>query len=98
MIMKLYLFQIRLFEWTSEKELRVECSYFNTILSLFLKFKGDFILVGDLMRSITLLQYKGMEGTFEEVSFQEMRKLISMYNIYLVGVSIVDRNFINFFN
>ncbi|CAL8110980.1 unnamed protein product [Orchesella dallaii] len=59
---------IRLFEWTSEKELRVECSYFNTILSLFIKFKGDFILVGDLMRSITLLQYKSMEGTFEEIA------------------------------
>jgi len=37
------------------------------ILTLYLKFKGDFILVGDLMRSMTLLQYKSMEGTFEEV-------------------------------
>lgn len=46
----------------------MECSYFNTILSLYLKFKGDFILIGDLMRSVTLLQYKGMEGTFEEVN------------------------------
>ncbi len=59
--------QVRLFEWTSEKELRVECSYFNNILSLYLKYKGDFVLVGDLMRSMTLLQYKNMEGTFEEV-------------------------------
>jgi DNA damage-binding protein 1 len=58
---------VRLFEWTSEKELRVECSYFNSILVLYLKCKGDFILVGDLMRSMTLLQYKSMEGTFEEV-------------------------------
>ena len=29
---------------------------------------GDFILVGDLMRSITLLQYKSMEGSFEEIA------------------------------
>lgn len=29
---------------------------------------GDFILVGDLMRSITLLQYKQMEGSFEEIA------------------------------
>lgn len=29
---------------------------------------GDFILVGDLMRSITLLQHKQMEGSFEEIS------------------------------
>lgn len=31
-------------------------------------FVGDFILVGDLMRSITLLQHKQMEGSFEEIS------------------------------
>ena len=59
--------QVRLFEWTAEKELRVECSYFNSIIALYLKTKGDFILVGDLMRSITLLAYKAMEGSFEEV-------------------------------
>jgi DNA damage-binding protein 1 len=59
-----------LFEWTAEKELRLECSYFNNIIALYLKTKGDFILVGDLMRSMTLLQYKTMEGSFEEVSMQ----------------------------
>lgn len=59
---------VRLFEWTSEKELRLECSHFNNIIALYLKVKGDFILVGDLMRSMTLLQYKQMEGSFEEIS------------------------------
>ena len=62
--------QVRLFEWSGEKEsgreLRVECSYFNSILALYLKTKGDFILVGDLMRSVTLLAYKQLEGQFEE--------------------------------
>ena len=58
---------MRLFEWTGDKELRVECSYFNNIIALYLKTKGDFILVGDLMRSVTLLAYKPMEGNFEEV-------------------------------
>ncbi len=58
---------MRLFEWTSEKELRIECSHFNNIIALYLKTKGDFILIGDLMRSMTLLQYKAMEGQFEEV-------------------------------
>lgn len=53
-----YFFQVRLFEWTSEKELRLECSHFNNIVALYLKVKGDFILVGDLMRSLSLLQYK----------------------------------------
>lgn len=59
---------VRLFEWTNEKELRLECSHFNNIIALYLKTKGDFILVGDLMRSLTLLQYKTMEGSFEEIA------------------------------
>lgn len=59
---------VRLFEWTAEKELRLECSHFNNIIALYLKVKGDFILVGDLMRSMTLLQYKTMEGCFEEMA------------------------------
>lgn len=59
---------VRLFEWTLEKELRIECSHFNNIIALFLRTKGDFILIGDLMRSMTLLQYKAMEGSFEEIA------------------------------
>ena len=59
--------QVRLFEWTAEKELRVECNHANNIVALYVKTKGDFVLVGDLMRSITLLVYKAMEGSFEEV-------------------------------
>ena len=58
---------MRLFEWTAEKELRLECSNFNNIIALYVKVKGDFVLVGDLMRSITLLAYKQREGQFEEV-------------------------------
>uniref|UniRef100_U5EVD6 DNA damage-binding protein 1 n=1 Tax=Corethrella appendiculata TaxID=1370023 RepID=U5EVD6_9DIPT len=59
---------VRLYEWTNDKDLRLECSHFNNVLALYIKTKGDFILVGDLMRSITLLQYKQMEGSFEEIS------------------------------
>lgn len=33
----------------------------------YLKIKGDFILVGDLMRFVLLFVYKFMEGNFEEV-------------------------------
>ena len=62
-----HLFQVRLYEWTAEKELRTECNHYNNIMALYLKTKGDFILVGDLMRSVLLLAYKPMEGNFEEV-------------------------------
>uniref|UniRef100_A0A8B9NMW5 DNA damage-binding protein 1 n=1 Tax=Accipiter nisus TaxID=211598 RepID=A0A8B9NMW5_9AVES len=53
--------QVRLYEWTAEKELRTECNHYNNIMALYLKTKGDFILVGDLMRSVLLLAYKPME-------------------------------------
>merc|ERR1712025_234128 len=59
---------VRLWEWTQEKELRLECSHFNNIIALHTKVSGDFILVGDLVRSMTLLQYKTMEGSFEEIA------------------------------
>ncbi|KAB0803831.1 hypothetical protein PPYR_00801 [Photinus pyralis] len=74
---------VRLFEWTAEKELRLECSHFNNIITLYLKTKGDFVLVGDLMRSMTLLQYKTMEGSFEEIARD--------YNPnWMTGVEILD--------
>lgn len=40
-------------------------------MALYLKTKGDFILVGDLMRSVLLLAYKPMEGNFEEVIYAD---------------------------
>ncbi|TKS69560.1 DNA damage-binding protein 1 DDB p127 subunit [Collichthys lucidus] len=60
--------EVRLYEWTAEKELRTECNHYNNIMALYLKTKGDFILVGDLMRSVLLLAYKPMEGNFEEIA------------------------------
>uniref|UniRef100_A0A1E1XLY5 DNA damage-binding protein 1 n=1 Tax=Amblyomma sculptum TaxID=1581419 RepID=A0A1E1XLY5_AMBSC len=59
---------VRLFEWNAERELRNECSHFNNILALYLRAKGDFVLVGDLMRSMSLLAYKPLEGSFEEIA------------------------------
>uniref|UniRef100_A0A1B6DPY2 DNA damage-binding protein 1 n=2 Tax=Clastoptera arizonana TaxID=38151 RepID=A0A1B6DPY2_9HEMI len=59
---------VRCFEFTYEKELRIECSYFNNVIALYLKTKGDSVLIGDLMRSLTILKYRIMEGSFEEVS------------------------------
>jgi DNA damage-binding protein 1 len=59
---------VRLFEFNKERELHNECVFSNTIMALFLKTKGDFILVGDLMRSLTLLLYKSMEMNLEEIS------------------------------
>lgn len=35
---------VRLFEWTQDKELRLECSYFNFITATCIKAKGILIL------------------------------------------------------
>ncbi|XP_055614765.1 DNA damage-binding protein 1-like isoform X1 [Toxorhynchites rutilus septentrionalis] len=45
---------VRLYEWTDDKDLQLECNHFNNVLALYCKTKGDLILVGDLMRSVTL--------------------------------------------
>jgi DNA damage-binding protein 1 len=59
---------VRLYEWTPERELRLECSNFNYIQALHLKTKGDLVLVGDLMRSICLMSYKPVDSSFEEIA------------------------------
>ena len=60
---------MKLYGWTAERSLQFETNFSNNVLALYLKVKGDFVLVGDLMRSITLLLYKSMETQFEEVCF-----------------------------
>eukprot|EP00597_Dinobryon_sp_UTEXLB2267_P016468 CAMPEP_0201093814 /NCGR_PEP_ID=MMETSP0812-20130820/2244_1 /ASSEMBLY_ACC=CAM_ASM_000668 /TAXON_ID=98059 /ORGANISM="Dinobryon sp., Strain UTEXLB2267" /LENGTH=1238 /DNA_ID=CAMNT_0047346135 /DNA_START=28 /DNA_END=3744 /DNA_ORIENTATION=+ len=45
--------------YSSRPELLVECSHSGHILSLYLKVKGDLLLIGDLVRSMTVLQYHG---------------------------------------
>ncbi|KAI8467206.1 MAG: mono-functional DNA-alkylating methyl methanesulfonate N-term-domain-containing protein [Monoraphidium minutum] len=46
-------------------ELVSETSTPVQVLSLYLAARGDFILVGDLMKSLTLLMYKAAEGSLE---------------------------------
>jgi len=53
---------------TGGKELVSECVHRGHILVLFLQSRGDFIVVGDLMRSISLLTYKPVDGQIEEIA------------------------------
>lgn len=34
---------VRLFEWTTDKDLRLECSHFNNLLALYVKTKGIYM-------------------------------------------------------
>lgn len=59
---------VRLYEFTKDRELHNECSNYNNIVALMMKTKGDFVLVGDIMRSMILLNYKQMEMNLEEIA------------------------------
>eukprot|EP00743_Colponemidia_sp_Colp-15_P005247 GILK01005646.1.p1 GENE.GILK01005646.1~~GILK01005646.1.p1 ORF type:complete len:1143 (+),score=205.41 GILK01005646.1:93-3431(+) len=50
------------------KELTPECGHHGHILALYTQVRGDFIVVGDLMKSISLLLYKPIENTIEEIA------------------------------
>ncbi|KAH8952399.1 hypothetical protein BDL97_09G083300 [Sphagnum fallax] len=62
--------KIQLYKWTlredGARELQYESSHHGHILALYVQSRGDFIVVGDLMKSISLLIYKPEEGAMEE--------------------------------
>ncbi|GIL77367.1 hypothetical protein Vretimale_2808 [Volvox reticuliferus] len=49
----------------SHVELASECSYSGNILALYLATRGNLIVVGDLMRSVSLLSYNVEQGALE---------------------------------
>ncbi|KAL0699191.1 hypothetical protein Bca4012_055313 [Brassica carinata] len=64
--------KIQLYKWTlrddGTRELQSECGHHGHILALYVQTRGDFIVVGDLMKSISLLIYKHEEGAIEEIA------------------------------
>ncbi|KAL9270792.1 DNA damage-binding protein 1-like protein [Drosera capensis] len=62
--------KIQLYKWMlrddGTHELQSECGHHGHILALYVQTRGDFIIVGDLMKSISLLIYKHEEGAIEE--------------------------------
>jgi DNA damage-binding protein 1 len=64
--------KVQLFKWSSAqdgvRELTAECDHHGHILALYLATRGDFIVVGDLMRSISLLVYKPVGSIIEEIA------------------------------
>jgi len=61
---------IQLYKWglpdDGSRELQPECGHHGHILALYVQSRGDFIVVGDLMKAISLLIYKHEEGAIEE--------------------------------
>lgn len=62
--------KIQLYKWMLRddgvRELQSECGHHGHILALYVQTRGDFIVVGDLMKSMSLLIYKHEEGAIEE--------------------------------
>ncbi|KAF9588985.1 hypothetical protein IFM89_017664 [Coptis chinensis] len=62
--------KMQLYKWMlrddGSRELQSECGHHGHIIALYVQTRGDFIVVGDLMKSINLLIYKHEEGAIEE--------------------------------
>ena len=64
-------------------ELKSVCGHHGHILALYIKSHGDFIVVGDLMKSVSLLVFKPLENTIEEIARD--------YNaMWMTSVAILD--------
>lgn len=59
--------RVCVWRWASSK-LELVCAHTANILALFLQASGDLILVGDLMRSASLLRYCGKDTRLEELA------------------------------
>jgi len=51
-----------------QSELQSKCGYNDHIIVLYLESHGDFIVVGDLMKSVSLLVYRAVDDTIEEIA------------------------------
>jgi len=69
--------------FTGQPELLHECSHTSQIMTLFLKAKGDTLLAGDLVRSMTALRYSALERKVTEVARD-------FHSSYLRAVEILD--------
>lgn len=54
--------KVQLYKWVLQDdgthELQPECGFYEHILTRFVQTRGDFVVVGDLMKSISVLIYK----------------------------------------
>ncbi|RXH98908.1 hypothetical protein DVH24_011233 [Malus domestica] len=93
--------KIQLYKWTlrddGTRELQSECGHHGHILALYVQTRGDFIIVGDLMKSISLLMYKHEEGAIEERARDYNANWMSAVEILDDDVYIGAENFFNLF-
>lgn len=86
--------KIQLYKWMlrddGTHELQSECGHHGHILALYVQTRGDFIIVGDLMKSISLLIYK--------VSFCFFHDLENYNSIILAFIKITSNIIFAYFS
>ncbi|XP_022954780.1 DNA damage-binding protein 1 [Cucurbita moschata] len=93
--------KIQLYKWTlrddGTRELQSECGHHGHILALYVQTRGDFIVVGDLMKSISLLIYKHEEGAIEERARDYNANWMSAVEILDDDIYLGAENYFNLF-
>ena len=87
--------KVQLFKWipredpTAPPDLQPDASHKGFILALYIKIYGEFIIVGDLMRSMILLHYRAVDGALVEVArdynVNYMRAVEALNEDYYLG-------------
>jgi DNA damage-binding protein 1 len=64
--------KVSLYRWVENGDgsfdLKLVCDHTGHVLALYLASRGDFFIVGDLMKSITLLVYKPVDERIDEIA------------------------------
>ncbi|KAF6166099.1 hypothetical protein GIB67_023809 [Kingdonia uniflora] len=93
--------KIQLYKWMlrddGSRELQSECEYHGHILALYVRTRGDFIVVGDLMKSLSLLIYKHEEGTIEERAHDYNAKWMTALELFDDDIYLGGENNFNLF-
>jgi DNA damage-binding protein 1 len=88
---KLQIYTWSVVESDGSRVLRRECGHHGHIIVLYIAVRGDFVVVGDLMKSVSLLQYKppGSNGSSDGVgSIEEVAKDFDAN--WMTAVSTID--------
>mmetsp|Transcript_6838 Transcript_6838/g.17214 ORF Transcript_6838/g.17214 Transcript_6838/m.17214 type:complete len:1079 (-) Transcript_6838:121-3357(-) len=86
---------VHLLQWG--QDLVSECEYHEHVLVLYLKARGDFVVVGDIMRSINLIMYNQVSGQLELISRDYSINWMSSLEIIDDDVFIGAEHFCNLF-
>lgn len=79
------------------KELIQEATVHNNVIALTIQTRGDFILVGDLMKSMTVYVYKPVDGVLEEIARDYNAQWLTATEILDDDTFIASENNYNFF-